>query len=97
MRSHAEPHFLSAKNISDLHRTVDPCAGLCTEARFGARYWEVWLGVREVVDPSVGERSTLRDAEAIRGPHESVGLDDLTSEDHRLSRSQMPRGRSRHS
>jgi len=45
---------------------TEPDGELRTERDYGARYWEGWLGVTEVDNPSVRERSAVCDARTIR-------------------------------
>ena len=69
---------VSVAGISDLHRMVEPKAGVRTEANYGARYWERWLGVTDVDDPSVDERSPLRHVDAVQVPLLLIhGKDDM--------------------
>ncbi len=66
--------------MSDLHRLVKPSAGVRTEANIGARYLERWLGVSDVDDPSVDDRSPLHHADAIQVPLLLIhGRDDMVA------------------
>jgi dienelactone hydrolase len=69
---------VAVAGVSDLHRLVKPSAGVRTEANIGARYLERWLGVSDVDDPTVDERSPLRHADAIEVPLLLIhGRDDM--------------------
>jgi len=69
---------VAVAGVSDLHRLVMPSAGVRTEANIGARYLERWLGVSNVDDPSVDDRSPLHHAGAIQVPLLLIhGRDDM--------------------
>ena len=69
---------VAVAGVSDLRRLVKSRAGLRTEANIGARYLERWLGVSDVDDPSVDDRSPLRHVDAIEVPLLLIhGRDDM--------------------
>ena len=69
---------VSVAGVSDLHRMIKPGAGFRSEESMAVRYFDRWLGVQDIDDPSVDERSPLRHADAIHVPLLLIhGRDDM--------------------
>ena len=59
---------VAVAGISDLHWLVQKSAGFRQNTNIRTRYGERWLGVTDVGDPSIDERSPLRHANAVTVP-----------------------------
>ncbi len=59
---------VAVAGVSDLHWIVQRSAGLRLNTNFRTRYGERLLGVSDVHDPSIDERSPLRHAQAVTVP-----------------------------
>ena len=59
---------VSVAGVSDLHRQITPHAEVRSSHNIEVRYWERWLGVSDLSDASVDERSPLRHVDAISVP-----------------------------
>jgi dienelactone hydrolase len=69
---------VSVGGVSDLHSMVSPHAEIRAHANWRGRYFERWLGVANLDDPSVDDRSPLHHADAIRVPVLLIhGRDDM--------------------
>jgi dipeptidyl aminopeptidase/acylaminoacyl peptidase len=69
---------VSVGGVSDLHTMVSPHAEIRNHANRRGRYIERWLGVANLSDPSVDDRSPLHHADAVRVPVLLVhGRDDM--------------------
>ena len=69
---------VSVAGVSDLHRLIKPGAGFRSEESMAVRYMDRWLGVKDIDDPSVDERSPLRHVDAIHVPLLLIhGRDDM--------------------
>ena len=69
---------VSVGGVSDLHTMVSPHAEVRTHANWRGRYFERWLGVANLNDASVDDRSPLHHTDAIRVPVMLIhGRDDM--------------------
>jgi dipeptidyl aminopeptidase/acylaminoacyl peptidase len=69
---------VSVAGVSDLHRLIKPGAGINDEVSARVRYMDRWLGVKDIDDPSVDDRSPLRHVDAISAPLLLIhGRDDM--------------------
>ena len=59
---------VAVAGLSDLHWVVKTSAGLRLNTNLRTRYGERWLGVSDVGDPSIDERSPLKHVEAVSVP-----------------------------
>jgi dipeptidyl aminopeptidase/acylaminoacyl peptidase len=59
---------VAVAGLSDLRWVVKTSAGLRLNTSLRTRYGERWLGVSDVGDPSIDERSPLKHAEAVNVP-----------------------------
>jgi dipeptidyl aminopeptidase/acylaminoacyl peptidase len=59
---------VAVAGLSDLQWVVKTSAGLRLNTNVRTRYGERWLGVSDVGDPSIDERSPLRHADAVTVP-----------------------------
>ena len=59
---------VAVAGVSDLHELMKPYAQILGNRNWRNRYFERWLGVTDLDDPSVDERSPVKHADAIRVP-----------------------------